>query len=44
MKKLIVDIDDEKHKKLKLYALQYDTSLKVIVNDLLDAFMKEKGV
>lgn len=35
MKKLIVDIPDEVHRKLKQKALDENTTIKIIVNELL---------
>ena len=40
MKKLIVEIDDDLHKKLKMKAVKEDTTIKEIVSEALEKALK----
>lgn len=42
MKRLIVDLDEELHKKMKIKALQDDKTLKQYIADLIEKDVKTK--
>ena len=42
MKSFTIRLDDDKHKKLKIKAINEGKSLQVIVNALIDKYLEEK--
>lgn len=42
MKSFTIRLDDDKHKKLKIKAINEGKSLQVIVNELIDKYLEEK--